>query len=48
MDFISEKVSYKESYLLLGVVGVCKEECFWLILEGVCVRELSKFVKEDF
>lgn len=46
MDPTSEKASYKEIHLELGVVEFCREERLWPTLQkGAHVRELSYLQK---
>lgn len=48
MDPTSEKASYKEIHLALGVVEICKEERLWPTLQkGARVRELSTSARKD-
>lgn len=47
MDPTSEKASYKEIHLELGVVEFCREERLWPTLQkGARVRELSVSAKK--
>lgn len=48
MDPTSEKASYKEIHLALGVVEFCREERLWPTLQkGARVRELSVSARKD-